>query len=348
MRKVTFALAVLLLLSGLSACGQRIEPPSSPSAPSSQPLKLEVLRLELTRREDLSASTLMYAVQALPDALKSALADQGVDVGEVEVTVGASPAATAQALDEGGIDLAILPGDSFAEVGGNAVPLLTAYERTALPDSGDAADWQSAGETSWGDETGGQRMLILAGPSDYGRQLAARAASGTSLTWDELDRAAWLIDSDEKKEMASVWLADNYEGNTLSDLSNLSRSDFVGDGGYSLLTALADGSADVAVLPADMRIDFADQWRAGLNRSRSIFEETTVIGVTEKFYGTVLAARPDNEILDGEQFRSALAAALTGMSYVQGDITAALGGVFSVPLTDGDLDGMRRLATLKD
>lgn len=346
MRKLAFALAALVLLSGLSACGRRTVPPSSSS--TSEPLKLEALRLELTRRDDFPASALMYAVQALPGALKSALADQGVEVGTVEVSVGASPAATAQALDEGGIDLAILPGNSFAEVGGNAVPLLTTYERTALPDSGDAADWQSAAETSWGDETGGQRMLILAGPSDYGRQLAARAASGTPLTWEELDRAAWLIDSDEKKDMVSVWLADNYQGNTLSDLSNLSRSDFAGDGGSSLLPALADGSADVAVLPADMRIDFADYWRTGLNRPRGIFEETTVIGVTEKFYGTVLAARPDDELLDGEQFRSALAAAMTEMCSVQGDITGALGGVFSVPLTDGDLDGMRRLATLGD
>jgi phosphonate transport system substrate-binding protein len=155
-----------------------------------------------------------------------------------------------------------------------------------------------------------------------------------------------MIDSDEKNNMASVWLADNYEGNTLFDLSNLVRSDFAGDSGFSLLSALADGSADVAVLPADMRIDFADHWRAGLNRPRSIFEETTVIGVTEKSYETVLAACPDDEILDGERFRSALAAALSAVCSVQGDTASALGGVLSVPLTDGDLDGMRRLATL--
>lgn len=348
MRKIAFMLAALILLSGLSACGQQAVPPSSSPAPVSKPLKLDVLRLELTRREDFPASTLLYAVQALPEALKSALADQGAEIGKVEVTVGASPAATAQALDEGSIDLAILSGDSFAEVGGDAVPLLAACERTALPDSGDAADWLDT-ETRWSDKTsGGQRMLILAGPSDYGRQLASRAASGAALTWDELDRAAWLVNSDEKKDMASVWLADHYEGNTLSDLGNLSRSDFAGDGGSSLLPALADGSADVIVLPADMRIDYADHWRAGLNRSRSIFEETTVIGVTEKFYGTVLAARPDDELLDGEQFRSALAAAMTEMYSVQSDITGALGGVFSAPLTDGDLDGMRRLATLGD
>lgn len=345
MRKIAFALAALLLLSGLSACGQRTETPPSSSASSSEPLKLETLRLELTRREASSASVLLAVLQTLPDTLKSALADQGVEVGKVEVSVGASPAATAQALDEGGVDLAVLPGDSFVEVGGDAVPLLTASVRTALPDSGDTADWLGV-ETSWSDKAaGGQRMLILAGPSDYGRQLASRAASGTPLTWDELDRAAWIIGSDGKN-MTSVWLADNYEGNTLSDLSDLSRSNSAGDSGMFLLSALADGSADVAVLPADMRIDFADHWRAGLNRSRSIFEETSVIGVTEKFYGTVLAARPDDEILNGQPFCSALAAALTEVCSVQGETASVMGGVLSAPVTDGDLNGMRRLATL--
>ncbi|MEA4942445.1 MAG: PhnD/SsuA/transferrin family substrate-binding protein [Oscillibacter sp.] len=345
MRKTAFVLAALLLLSGLSACGQETVPTSSSSTPSSEPLKLEILRLELTRKEDFSVSALMYAVQALPDALKSALADQGVEVEKVEVTVGASPAATAQALDEGGIDLAVLPGKSFAELGGDAVPLLTTYARTALPDSGNAADWLGV-ETSWSDKAaGGQRMLILAGPSDYGRQLAARAASGAPLTWDELDRAAWLVEPDEK-DMVSVWLADNYEGNTLSDLSNLSYSSFTNDSGYSLLPSLADGSADVAVIQADKRIDYGDAWQTELNRPAGIFEETTVFGVTEKYYETILAARPGDEILDGERFRSALAEALNEVSCVQGDITAALGGVFSVPLDDDDLDGMRRLATL--
>ncbi len=343
MKKTGFMLAMLLLLAGLSACGQGNGAASS--AVSAEQVKLDALRLELTRGENVSASALMSALQTLPDTLKSALAEQGVEVETVEITVGASPAATMQALAEGGVDLAVLPGDTFAQMGGDAVPLLTAGMRTALPDSGDAADWLDR-ETSWSEESsGGQRLLILAGPSDYGSQLAARAASGKALTWDELDRAVWVVGS-EGKNMASVWLADHYEGNTLSDLSNLSSGSFGEDGGFSLLSALADGTADVAVIPADMRIDFADQWKAGLNRSRGIFEETAVIGVTEKSYDTVLAVRPGDAALTGEPFRSALAAALTAVCSKQGEVTPVLGGVLSAPVSNGDLDGMRRLATL--
>lgn len=345
MKKTGSILAMFLLLASLSACGQGTGVASSSA--SAEQVKLDSLRLELTHSETVSAAALMSALQTLPDTLKSALAEQGVEIGVVEITVGASPAATVQALTEGGVDLAVLPGDTFAQMGGDTVPLLTAGVRTALPDSGNTADWLGR-ETSWSDESsGGQRLLILAGPSDYGSQLAARAASGTALTWDELDRAIWAVGL-EGRSMASVWLADHYEGNTLSDLSNLSAGSFAEGGGFSLLSALADGSADVAVIPADMRIDFADQWKAGLNRSRGIFEETAVIGVTEKVYDTVLAARPGDAALTGEPFRSALAAALTAVCSNQDEITPVLGGVLSAPVSNGDLDGMRRLATLGD
>ncbi|WP_369282905.1 PhnD/SsuA/transferrin family substrate-binding protein [Oscillibacter sp. GMB15532] len=348
MKNLAAALAAFLLLPCLSACGAGAGPSpasSSGSLPADEPLKLETLRLELTRREGLSADALMYAVQALPQALKTALANHGVEAGTVEITVGTSPAATAQALEEGGVDLAVLPGEAFVEAGGSAVPLLAAQEHGDLPDSADPADWKS-GETGPSKTTsGGQQSLILAGPSEYGRQLANRAASDTSLTWDELDRATWFLTSDEA-DMIDLWLADHYEGNTLSDLNRVSVSALPIGSGHDLLSALAAGAADVAVIPADMRPDLASFWQEELTRPGGIFDETTVIGVTEKYYDTILAARPGDTLLNGDAFRSALAAAMEELSRVQGDVTVALGGVFSAPVSDGDLNGMRRLATL--
>ncbi len=348
MKNVAVALAALLLISCLSACKARPGSTSAFSSASSsadEPLKLETLRLELTRREGLSSDTLMYAVQSLPQALKSALANHGVEAGTVEVTVGASPAATAQALEEGGVDLAILPGDAFVEAGGSAVPLLTAHEHDGLPDSSDPADWKSGESVHSEAASGGQRYLILAGPSDYGLQLTNRAASDTPLTWDELDRAGWLLTPDETN-MTDLWLADHYEGNTLSDLTGEAVCTLPSGSGQDLLTALAAGDADVAVIPADIRSYLASFWQGELQRPDGIFDETAVIGVTEKYYDTILAVRPGDEILTGEEFRSALAAAMEEMSRVQSDVTGALGGVFSAPVSDGDLNGMRRLVTL--
>ena len=348
MKNIAAALAALLLVSCLPACGTGAGPtPASSSGvlPADEPIKLETLRLELTRREELSPDTLMYAVQALPQALKTALANHGVEAGTVEVTVGASPAATAQALNEGGVDLAILPGKAFVEAGGSAAPLLTVLERVGLADSADPADWKTTEINSSDVPSGGQRYLVLAGPSDYGRQLANRAASDTPLTWDELDRAAWFLTPDEAG-MTSLWLADNHEGNTLSDLSGVSLSALPSGSGQELLTALANGDADVAVIPADVRVDLTSFWQGELKRPGGIFDETTVIGVTEKYYGFVLAARPEDPVLNGDAFRVALVAAMEELARVQGDVTGALGGVFSATVSDGDLNGMRRLATL--
>lgn len=344
-------LPLLLSLFLLSGCGQTPPTPSSSSpspaaAASSPPIHLESLSIELSRIA-LDDATTQSAMNALRDSLKAALADNGVEVGAVSVTAGTSYAATAQALNEGTVDLAVLPGTAFAQLGRDAVPLLTGHVEGISPDSGSAADWVDT-ETQWSDAPfGGSRTLIVAGPSEYGRQLATRAVSGTAFTWEELNRARWIAPP-TGGEMASVWLADHYEGNTLSDLSQLDTDTPAGyaDNGRALMAALAAETADIAVISPARRLDMADVWTAELGRTDSIWVETTVLGVSEKAYDTILAARPDDETLASESFQTALAAALAQLNHRHGEIGLATGGVLSVPVTSRDLDGMRRLATI--
>ena len=301
MRKRTTLLAALLALALLPACGQGSGPePQVQEPPTQEEMQRETLRLELTRSAA-DEDTLMQALRMLPELLPAALAEQGVAVGRVETTVGASPAASAQALNDGSVDLAVLPGTVFAELGGEAVPLLTAAE------TADA-------------EAGGRRMLLLAGPTEYGCQLSARAASDTPLTWDELDRAAWSVTGGEERGMVSVWLADRYEGNTLSDLSRVTYAETDGDG---------ESAADVLAVPADTR-EGADG----------------VIGETEPYYRVILAARPDDDELKTERFRDALSAALAQVCGQDASVRDALGGALTAPVEDDALNAMRRLATL--
>ena len=301
-KRTTRMAAALLALALLPACGQGNDPePSVQEPPAQENAQRETLQLELTRSAA-DEDTLMQALRTLPELLPAALAEQGVAVGRVETTVGASPAASAQALNDGSVDLAVLPGTVFAELGGEAVPLLTAAE------TADA-------------ETGGRRMLLLAGPTEYGRQLSARAASGTPLTWDELDRAAWSVTGGEERGMVSVWLADRYDGNTLSDLSRVTYAETDGDG---------ESTADVLAVPADTR------------------EGTDgAIGETEPYYSVILAARPDDGGLITDQFRAALAAALAQVCGQDASVRDALGGGALTALVEDDaLNAMRRLATL--
>lgn len=101
-----------LFLALLSACGPA-EQAASPEPQETGPLRLESLSVEVSRGE-LSTEELARAVRELPEALKAALADQGVEAEAVSVSAGSSPAATAQAVSEGGVDLAFLPAEDLA------------------------------------------------------------------------------------------------------------------------------------------------------------------------------------------------------------------------------------------
>ena len=110
--KRTLPLLCTLLLLFLSACGPA-ERDTSPELPETEPLRLEFLSVEVSRGE-LSTEELARTVRELPEALRTALAAQGVEAETISVSVGSSPAATSQAVSEGGVDLAFLPAEDLA------------------------------------------------------------------------------------------------------------------------------------------------------------------------------------------------------------------------------------------
>lgn len=122
--KRTLPLLCTLLLLFLSACGPA-ERDTSPEPPETGLLRLESLSVEVSRGE-LSTEDLARAVRELPEALEAALAAQGVEAETINVSVGSSPSLTAQAVSEGGVDLAFLPAEDFAALENPPRLLLTA------------------------------------------------------------------------------------------------------------------------------------------------------------------------------------------------------------------------------
>ena len=193
MKKICCVLALSLLLTG---CGKKETPAqSAPAASSSapveeqQPLVLEELAVEFLRHSA-DAATLMQAVKELPEQLQKALAEEGVEVERVSVTMSGSCASTAQAVEEGGVDLAFLPVEELVRAEG--------YPQVAL----------LAGE---------HRMYLYASDTDYGKNLSGRK----SPTWTELDHARWGAAAGE--DAIELWLVDHYEGNGLSDLADVTE-----------------------------------------------------------------------------------------------------------------------------
>lgn len=290
MKKRRLFLIFLLLTVLLAGCGRRTEPEPAPPGPEETlpeepaaigpdaPLELEELRVEVSRG-GLSSQRLMEAARTLPGLLQEALAERHVRVAAVQVTIGSSPAATVQALENGGVDLAFVPAEALAARETDAALLLAAVPGgggTELPEEGAA----------------GFSARICAAPTDYGENLAVRAGKeGSLLTWEELRRARWGVlgeDSLLGRRAVNLWLADSCGGNTLREIASVTvYEDF-----DSLLQAAAAGEIDV--LPVDDQM--ASAWAEG-GPGSEIGQTLYQLGQTPAFYGTAAALAPGREEL---------------------------------------------------
>ena len=371
MKKILPLILVVLLLTG---CRQKApeegvetppeEPPVS-SAEETEPNRLEQLTVEISRN-DTDKELLVRAVKELPELLKdcfdkSLAAGSGVEVQEVKVTVGSSPAATVDALAAGTVDLAFLPVETFL-LESDAEPLLAnAPQQTILGERALSSDWNDA-ETTYGDTwSAGEFALICTAPTEYGEQLASRVESQieekatNSPTWDEVNHARWgVLDGDSLGgyRCLNLWLVDRYEGQTAADL----RSVTVYESYEELFRAAAQGKIDAFPIRADARVDVAEAWTVeasnsaqsgmrGFGRERGVWEEVRCIGVTDALYHTVAAT--GQEALSGGRFQSALADALEFLYEKDPDLAFVLGSAHFDRVEEQALAPMRRLLTVE-
>ncbi len=326
MKRYLLPLCALALAVLLASC--RFETAKEPVPTESEgPLRLESLSVEVSKGS-LPAKTLAQTVRELPEALKEALAAHGVDVETVTVSVGSAPAATAQAVGEGGVDLAFLPAADLAALDAPASLIL--------------ASGPAAGE----DHQPGAPVLICSAPTDPGRALAEKDPA-----WEELSRARWgLLEEDSLlgRQAVDLWLSDNY-GKTTAQLERATAYDSY----ESLLRAAAAGEIDLLPLWEGPRRDWAEAWTMdasktdsrgvrGLGRPAALEEELPILGTTERLYTSAAVVRPDAEILAGEDFAAALAAAVNDFA----PENPVFGPYPYAPVEDNALDAQRRLAGL--
>lgn len=355
-------LAAAVLLTG---CGRRAETPPSQTEPPPEtdlpgeqegisrenPLHLESLRIEISRREGVSPERLMEAAGTLPELLRAALADYHIQADTVQLTIGSSPAATVQALNSGGVDLAILPAEVLAGQETAAAVLLASG-----PGAETAPLWEEAAV--------GFQARLYAAPTAYGENLSLRVGKEESLpTWEELDHARWGVleeDSLPGRRAVNLWLADNYEGNTLADLSHVAVYEYFDQ----LLQAAAGGEIDI--FPLDARM--AEQ---AFEVTEPLFPKAPLcLGETARFYDAVAAVSPLREDLSAPElnFKDPLMAVLTALCWYDGTQTLPDGtpafktaydaetralcvnilGPYRYQWADGeDLDAARRLLALE-
>ena len=258
------------------------------------------LTLEFVPSKD--ADVIIAGTANLPELVQAEMARLGYDIDEVDITVGTSYQATAEAMSAGTIDVGWLPAANYILYSDDVDVILTATRNGLSNDSENPADWN--GEANKTLKNGPQvtfyRALIYAAPTEYGKQLAEKVNAGEALTWEDLDAASWAVlgtTSNAGYIYPSLWLMKNYDGKKISDLSKVTTV----EGGYGQTFSMAASElVDIIVCYADGRNDYELSWdlptdqkdstgKQGMGRSASIWDELNVIGVTEGIYNDTVS-----------------------------------------------------------
>ena len=241
---------------------------------------------------------IVTTTEPLKQLLKDELAKNGFEVGNVEITVGTNFEAVGEGLASGTLDYGFIPSGTYVLFSDDAEVLLTATRKGLSKDSENPKEWNDGKETT---RTDGQvtfyKGLIIAGPSAKGQELAKKINAGEELTWDDVNGAKWSVLSSSSASgyiYPTLWLKDKF-GKKITDLANVVQSDSYSNS----MTRLASEQVDILVGYADVRLDNVDKWTKDMGRSKSIWEETNVIGVTPNIVNdTVSASKTSATIMD--------------------------------------------------
>lgn len=247
---------------------------------------------------------IVTATEPLKDLLKQELIPLGYDVKDVVITVGTNYEAVGEGLTAGTIDVGFIPGGTYVLYSDGAEVILTATRDGLSVDSDDPKVWNDNKPTEASDEqVTFYRSLMIAGPSDAGKAVAAKVNSGDALSWNDLDGLNWGIMSPTSSAgyiYPALWMQKNF-GKNITDLSHAVQSDSYG----TAFARLAQGQIDVICVYADARRDNAEKWLNEYGMTNSIWDDTNVIGVTPGIYNDTISVSRASSIID-DDFKAAL------------------------------------------
>lgn len=242
---------------------------------------------------------IITATEPLKDMLKEELSKEGYDVADVDISVGTSFEATGEAMSVGTVDIGFIPGGTYVTYDDGVEAILTATRNGLSIESDNPKEWNDKAPTEKvEDQVTFYRGLILAGPSEKGKELAAKVNNGEELTWEDLNSANWAImgpTSPAGYLYPSLRLKNNYD-HTITDLSNSVQADSY----PSSFARLATGQLDVLVTYADARLDFVDKWKSEFGGKDDIFKDVQVIGVTDKMMNDTISVSETSEKMTPE------------------------------------------------
>jgi len=281
MKKLFLLVTVLFLSLSLAGCKEE-----------------KVLTIYFVPSRD--AAEIIEATEPLKQMLIDELADLGYDYDKVEIFVGSSYEAAAEAMVSGQAEVGFLPGGTYVlySEGGKIDVALTATRGGLSKDFPDAIDWNDglATEADEAYQVTYYRGLVIAGPSAAGQALAAKVNNGDDLVWADLSDLTWCVRSATSSSgyiYPNIYLMNMFD-KTFDDLP--SAQVIQTDGYGTSMGNLASESCDVATFYADARRDYAAKWEdtaEGFSRGASIWTETNVVIVTDPIYNDTISVSTD-------------------------------------------------------
>ena len=264
--------------------------------------KIDTLRIAFVPSRE--PEEIITATEPLKQMLTDELATLGYDVGEVDITVGTSYEAVGEALAAGTADVGLIPGGTYVLYDDGCDVLLTATRDGLSIDSDNAKDWNDNAPTEpTTEQVTSYRALMIAGPSEKGKELTAKVNAGEALTWEDVSSANWSVANSSSPAgyiYPSLWLQENFDKN-ITDLPHAVQSDSYG----SAFARLASGQVDILCTYADARRDYEDEWTTEYGMTNSIWDDTAVVGVTPAIYNDTISVSKTSPIMD-DDFKQAL------------------------------------------
>lgn len=283
----------------LAACGNGDDTSDSASEGTNEDGNVEIEELSVQFVPSRDPEEIVTATEPLEGMLIDEMAELGYDIDSVKIDVGTDYEAVGEAMSAGSVDVGFLPGGTYVLYDDGADVILTSTRAGLSNDSEDPAEWNANKPTEPTEEqVTYYRSIMVAGPSEKGRELADKVNNGEELTWEDLDSASWSVMSSSSSAgyiYPTIFLQENYD-KSLSDLSQISQADSYG----TSVSRLATEQADVAVMYADARRDYVEDWEGTFGGSGDIWDQTDVIGVTPGIYNDTISVSKNSDIMDDD------------------------------------------------
>lgn len=304
MKKLTATILSMTLCIGMSAACSAAE---SQALADGGAREAGALKIAFSPYAD--SDSIITATEPLESLLQEKLLEKGYDVKEIDMSVGTSYTAVGEALSAGSADIGFISGGNYVLFSEDCDVLLTALRYAINKDSEDPAEWNDGTIEENTDEMSTYyRSVILAGPSEKGKELVEKVNNGEELTWEDLDGATWAVMGPTSASgyiYPCLWLQERY-GKSIRDLSNVVQSDSY----TTSLARLASGQADVMVSYGHIRTKYAPDWMSEFGGTDEMVNQTGIIGVTEGIYNDMIAYSKASEVMADADFRQALGDAL--------------------------------------